>query len=329
MSASRALLGHCRRIGLDTAQIIAAAGLPPALNHNADLPLALEGRLALWRAACAAARDPYLHLQVAEHAPFGSFRISDFVCATAPSVGTALRKLSHLFEPSELGMKLTYVEDTERVHLLLENSGGDETARAQRTEHFFAVCYLRARLATGVDFRPQRLELEAGAPPDAGPVERAFRCPVQFGAARNRLWFCRRDMEQPNEHDDAELLELLEASIATPDSAAGAANRLRLALEHVVMQEMRDAPAIRRVARKLGMSSRTLQRRLRACGTSFSDVVEEARQRRACRMLAQRQCTILKVAEELGFSEQSAFTRALKRWTGFNPTQLRCLLRAS
>ena len=74
LSASRALLGHCRRIGLDTARIIENAELPPALNHDPDLPLTLDGRAALWRAACKAARDPHLHLRVAEEAPFGAYR---------------------------------------------------------------------------------------------------------------------------------------------------------------------------------------------------------------------------------------------------------------
>jgi AraC-like DNA-binding protein len=80
---------------------------------------------------------------------------------------------------------------------------------------------------------------------------------------------------------------------------------------------------IARTARRLGMSSRTLQRRLRAAGTSFSDLLRRKREVRAVGMLCQGERSLAEIADALGFSEHSAFSRAFKRWTGVAPARFR------
>lgn len=117
--------------------------------------------------------------------------------------------------------------------------------------------------------------------------------------------------------------DLLGTSIAAREGQDCAGGQLRLVLERLLLQEMRDSPAIEHLARKLGASPRTLQRRLKDAGTSFSDVYEEVRLRLACRLLSQRDSTMVSVAQELGFSDQSAFSRAFKRWTGVSPRRFR------
>jgi AraC-like DNA-binding protein len=72
-----------------------------------------------------------------------------------------------------------------------------------------------------------------------------------------------------------------------------------------------------------GMSRRTLQRRLAEEGTNFSDLFEEMRQNEALRRLKSGGGPISEVSRQLGFSQQSALTRAMRRWTGEVPSRLR------
>ena len=72
-------------------------------------------------------------------------------------------------------------------------------------------------------------------------------------------------------------------------------------------------PTLGRVARRLGVSARTLQRRLHECGTSFRGVVDEVRSAEAAR-LRERGERVGTIAELLGFSEESALRRAFRRW---------------
>jgi AraC-like DNA-binding protein len=73
----------------------------------------------------------------------------------------------------------------------------------------------------------------------------------------------------------------------------------------------------------MGCSVRTLQRRLTLENTSYSDLIDRIRERAAMRMLEQEDMDISEMAQRLGYTEHSAFTRAFRRWTGAPPTQYR------
>jgi AraC-like DNA-binding protein len=83
-----------------------------------------------------------------------------------------------------------------------------------------------------------------------------------------------------------------------------------------------------RSARRLGLSARTLQRRLRASGASFSGLLRETRELLALRALSDGQQAVSEISDLLAFSEVSAFSRAFKRWTGMRPTRFRHLVKA-
>jgi AraC-like DNA-binding protein len=85
----------------------------------------------------------------------------------------------------------------------------------------------------------------------------------------------------------------------------------------------RGLPTLQVAAARLAMSRRTLHRRLRDDGTSFRDLLEEARRELAEVCLRDRDRSLSEIASLLGFSEQSAFHRAFKRWTGKTPLSYR------
>ena len=85
------------------------------------------------------------------------------------------------------------------------------------------------------------------------------------------------------------------------------------------------APRIAAVAKAVGGSVRTLQRRLSDIDTTFSGIVEEAKMKSANRMMTQTDCTLTEIAYGLGYSDQAHFTRAFRRWTGVSPAAFRRL----
>ena len=94
-------------------------------------------------------------------------------------------------------------------------------------------------------------------------------------------------------------------------------------VQNIVNMLSEGVPTLSDVASEFGMSARTLQRRLAEEGHSFQTVVDEARRQLAERFLADTRYSIAEIAFLTGFSEQSAFTRAFKRWAGRTPGAFR------
>jgi AraC-like DNA-binding protein len=92
------------------------------------------------------------------------------------------------------------------------------------------------------------------------------------------------------------------------------------AIHHLILQTLpRTRPTVERVAAKLGTSSRTLQRTLGPWGLSFEDMVDEIRRTRALELIDEAEHALIEVAFLLGYSDQSHFNRAFRRWTGDSP----------
>jgi AraC-like DNA-binding protein len=97
-----------------------------------------------------------------------------------------------------------------------------------------------------------------------------------------------------------------------------------VSVRRAVAEAMREGdPNLTRVAKKMAMSPRTLQRQLKEQGMEFKDLVDDTRRRFAQSYLRSRRNTLTEIAFLLGYSEASAFNRAFKRWTGTTPLAYR------
>lgn len=162
------------------------------------------------------------------------------------------------------------------------------------------------------------------APPNASRYEKELRCPVRFDAPDTRVAIRRGAFELPLRHPDPALFTYLEAHAAklqarVPDRPALSA-RVRGALVEKLSE---GEPEQGTLARRLGMSERTLQRRLRDENTSFAALLDEARAELARTYLGDQRLAVFEVAYLLGYSEPSAFNRAFRRWTGQSPREYR------
>lgn len=165
--------------------------------------------------------------------------------------------------------------------------------------------------------------------PPTAPVERyadVFSAPVRFDAPAKALLLHAERLDDPVDPDAGARLRVLRAHLEMVrqqlerQTDAPELRRLRDAAARSVAQGDYTATAL---ARRLGMGLRTLQRRADALGTSVRALIDEARAATAQQLLADRGLTILEVALALGYSTESAFRRACRRWTGQSPAQLR------
>jgi AraC-like DNA-binding protein len=184
------------------------------------------------------------------------------------------------------------------------------------------VTRMRMRIRPSLQVRA--LELRQTPPLCAARYGELFGAPVRFTAPADRLCFSAQEWDAPTPTADAALARMLEehARILAqriPHIAPG----FRADVQKTIAGVLAEGASADTVARALHMSVRTLQRRLVASGTTFREIADAVRVQLAQAYLNDRTVSIAEVAFLLGFSDQTSFQRAFRRWTGEPPGRWR------
>jgi AraC-like DNA-binding protein len=195
-------------------------------------------------------------------------------------------------------------------------------ARLANEAAFAAVTSL-VRQITGASVVPASVSLRHPRPASIAPHRSFFGCPLRFGAPENALAFDGGTLATETRLSDEGLSAFLLARLEEERERL-AGRSLEARVHRAVIHSLCDGPPSRaQIARRLGMSERTLQRRLAQGGLSFRAVAARARREVAESLLSHPDHTLAEVAFLTGFSEQSAFQRAFKRWSGQTPLAFR------
>ncbi len=173
-------------------------------------------------------------------------------------------------------------------------------------------------------FQPRAIYFRHRAPQSTVAHEHHFGCPIHFGADMDALLVSTALLQTPNRLGDRSISKFfdthLEEELSKYDDSASLERRVRIQVSQALSQGI---PKISDVAGCLGLSGRTLQRRLSDRGYSFQILVDESRRELAERLLKETKYPLAEIAFLTGFSEQSAFNRAFKRWAGQTPRSFR------
>lgn len=319
--ASRVLLDACKSLGLDVAALLARAGLTRAEVEDREGRLPASASDRLWTEAYALANDPALAMHVAEATPFGAYRALDFLAATGPTVGEGLMRAAAYFNLIDPRGQIRAETGPERCSFIFEGVGGRKVPQPAQ-EYTLTALLTRARHVAAPGWSLDSVRFTFPAPPDAREHARVFGVMPRFGAKDTALVFPRSAWDTPVLAPDPRLFATLDAHARAQSAAVDAttAQKLARALEDVLPE---GEPTLAQLARRLGTSARTLQRRLEAERTSFARVVDDVRRARAERFLHDAALSIAEVAWLTGFAEQSTFARAFRRWTGSSPSEFR------
>ncbi|BCG96565.1 AraC family transcriptional regulator [Mesorhizobium sp. 131-2-1] len=175
----------------------------------------------------------------------------------------------------------------------------------------------------GAEFKPSRVDLAYPAPAHAEVYQRVFGCAVRFGQMENAFvydpaWY-KRPLVTADPFSHRQILEFLAYNRARTREAA----EIIASVERVLRQKLHGRNHISQVARALGMSERTLRRRLAESGVSFQSLLDGLRKNRALELLANQNMSVEQIAFAVGFSDPHNFRRAFRRWTGATPGALR------
>ncbi|MCP5337696.1 MAG: AraC family transcriptional regulator [Pseudomonadales bacterium] len=178
------------------------------------------------------------------------------------------------------------------------------------------------RWVTGYDLPVQELRCAYPEPVYARTYHRYFDCPVRFGAVDTEVRFDAEFLVTPLPFANRNAGMMHRAYCRTlvgDDGSDALIERIRAR----VVGARGVLPSLNDCATALGLSARTLRRRLHARGVSYRVIVDETRAERARRELCATRKSMEVIANDLGFSEPTSFARAFKRWTGVSPHAFR------
>ncbi|PWR23794.1 AraC family transcriptional regulator [Zavarzinia compransoris] len=303
--------------GLTLEDLPGGAGIAALARRGPVLPVGP------WRdlldAAATRLGAPDLGLRIGRAFEIGHLGLLGYALQSCPTLGAALLRLQRYERLVNDINRLSWHLDGDRIVL----EWGDERGRPGPLVDEAAVAALvqaTRQITARPDLVPDLIAFINPPPADLAPYRAFFGHEPRFAEARTRMVFPQAWLALPLDRHDPVLADLLAAQVETLLAAlpaeADVAQQVRRALAHGLG---REGATLEAVAAALALSPRTLHRRLEAAGTSFRALFEDTRLHLAREYLRDPRLSLSDVAGLLGFSEQSAFTRAFRRWTGSGP----------
>ena len=306
-------------LDLRASDLLRRAGLPEGLLNTPRPTLNADDFAALWDAMTASIATPTPGLYLGQAFEAESFSPPLLAAFCSPDLKIATERLSR-FKPLVGPLILESHDMAAGLELTFDAEPGVFLPREYIAAELVFLVHL-ARLATKTDMRPIAVEMRA--PPDHEDYAAFFGRDIRKGPF-NRVVFSATDARRPFLSANPALFKVFESDLQSRldemDQGASTTERLRAVLTEVLPAGQADVGVS---AKRLGMSSRTLQRRLGSEGTSFQEELKSIRETLARDYLSQKAVTNAEIAYLLGYEDPNSFFRAFHEWTGTTPDRLR------
>jgi AraC-like DNA-binding protein len=305
--------------GADPLPLLERHAIDPVSLRDPERFIDCKSVVELFEDSSDALHDPLFGLHLAQVQDPEVFGCIATLCRAAPTVRESVASF------------IDYIPVVHSPQAEIELVEGSETAEIRWRVDSKLGCNVQAnykaallnlkllRAIAGNGFRPTAIRLTAKpAARQVGELEQQFGCRFQRSRDYNAIAFPQTTLAHPVSTANRLVFQLLGGYLEQVKEAS------RMGIAERVEDYVRGALAsgdctIERCSLKLGLSVRTLQVRLGDSGLKFSNILEQQRSELACHHLEQLHLSLDQVAELLGYSEQSSFGRAFKRWTGLTP----------
>ena len=310
--------------GLSRQALIAASGLDERLRGDPDARVSTLAYMILWRELLVGLPGVVVPVEYVRTLDLAMLGVGGQVVTRADDLAHAAALSARFSRLTDTGVSLAWLERGDRVGCAISHRP-EVVALRFPIEVMLGTAYRTMCHAAGepVSLREVTFAHAAGYPVAA--YESLFGCAVRFGAAESALWLDRDAVHRPLTGRDPLARRYLEAHAeqmlaALPAPQPPVVAQIR---EAILIELATSGAELARVAKRVAMSTRTVQRRLEEHGTSYQDVVDDVRSAMARTLLRDRARSIIDVAFELGYADLKSFYRAFRRWTDTTPAEWR------
>ncbi len=313
---------------IDTHAAINEAGIDPLVLANANGRIPGIQFEALIKALLKESKDPLMGLHTGRYVQPGSYSVLGYITMSCATIGEAIARIP-TYERLVGDMGTTRIEHSgQQTTLNWRCAYTNPTVRRHMIDNVLASWTNFARWLANQDASPTAILLQRDPPENQAEIEeykQFFQCPVHFSASKSAVILPNTLLLTPLRQPDQLLLKTLE------NHASQQMHELEMQSGSVslkVAQALRKQLSLGQVrkelvADELGMSLRTLQRKLLAEGTQYQTLCDEVRLDIAKNLLDDSRLALQDIAYNLGFSDGRSFHRRFKQWTGLTPGDYR------
>jgi len=318
-SFTEALSRALEKYQIDAGDLFEQAGLPREPYRDPDARIPVDLLEQVWQEAERLTGNPCIGFEVGMELKASNFHAVGYACLGSASLREALERMVRYQRLLSTAADAALERLGETTVFLVH--GGKLTHRG--LDAFFCALLQICRDVSHADFAPLQVQMVREVPTCADQVADFMKCEITYGADDNTIVFSSATLDEPLPRTNPAMAlaseQVAQQYLARMDKSDTVSNARRLLISHLPDGE----PSRRRLAEALHMSERTLARRLSEAEYTFTALVDEIRQHLATDYLRQSHFSVTDVAFLLGFSDQSNFARAFKRWTGKSPSDFR------
>ncbi len=327
VAALRQYVRAAEASGVDTTPLFDQAGLSRQILDTDDGRINGEQFQHFIHLLYEQTQNPILGLETGDFVQPGSYSVLGYITMSCATLGEAVARIAPYEKlVGDMGTTSLAVKG-EDITLVWSCNYTDPTVRPHLVDNVFASWVNYARwLADDQEASPSSVKLRRRSP--GAELENAYRdrwrCPVTFGADEDSITFKKSLLDTRLRQPDPLLRKTLEAhalsQLASLDTDSDLTSRVRHSIQQQLMHGITRQDM---VAEDLGMTSRTLQRKLSQEGVSYQRLLDEVRQQMAEDYLANTEMAIPDIALRLGYSETTSFHRKFKAVKGMTPGEFR------
>ncbi|MFC3151201.1 AraC family transcriptional regulator [Litoribrevibacter euphylliae] len=304
-------------------QILKNAELNPD-EFSGNRRLSMDQTVRLWGACIKNANDPFFGLHFGEQVRPGTFHIVGYTLMNSATLNDALDRLNQyqrlisdggIFQklPSKKGVWLVYHQKPDTLPFYYH-----------QIDAVFAALLAFARWTTGKEISPCEVSLNRPAPQSDEEYQRVFKVTPNYNQSFDGILMHQEILTLPLLEADEELCQMHEIHAQQRLNALKQQNSTRQQVALLIEQRLNSQSFHRPlIAKTLNMSEKSLQRRLSDEGTNFQKILDDVRERLARHYLSETTVPLYEITDLLGFTDNSAFYKAFKRWTDVNPGTFR------
>ncbi len=311
--------------GVDSRPIMKELGMNPELMDTAGARYPTIRMLGLWAAMARETKDPCFGLAVGARVKTTTFHALGFAWLASSSVLEELERLRRYFKViCSMPIDLKLVAEDEVYRFEVRYPEGTPHGPGPATDAFFMAILKLCQLTSSSHLTPTRVGFQnTDREPNLAKYIEAFSAPVHVDAHCDFIEFDKADCEAVLPGKNIDLLIANERVLENYMQALDP-NKVSTQVRELLISLMPSGHASQEdVAARMNRSLSTLQRQLSSEGTNFKEIRDETRQSMAEQYIEEGEYSLSQIAFLLGFSDQSNFSRAFKRWTGTTPGEYR------